>query len=210
MARQFASASSQYLEVASALVSAAPFSFGCWYKPTAVGAAQTVFAVATAGSADNHWKLDLAASGVVRFRARTTGSSDALTVGTLSAGAWHFVGCRAVSATERSVFLNSEKVNNTTSRAPAGMNRTALGRSPESAGTSYANGVIAYPALWSVGLSDADFAALARATHPSRVRPAALVEWWDLTGVSPEPGPHARNEPAVTGATKADNARIFR
>ena len=210
MARLCASASSQYLELASSLVTGAPFSFACWVKPTTVGTAQTVFALATSGSANHLFRLDLAVNATLRFRARDTASSDALTTGTLAAGNWFFVGCRAASATDRSVFLGGEKVNSTTSRSPAGMTRTSLGRSAESAGTSYLNATVAYPALWSAGLTDADFAALARGTHPSRVRAGSLVDWWDLTGTSPEPGPHARSEWAVTGATRGENVRVFR
>jgi hypothetical protein len=129
----------------------------------------------------------MAAAGTLRFRARTTGSSDAITVGTLSPGAWSFTGCRANSATDRSVFLNTEKANNVTSRSPSGMNRTSIGRSAESAGTSYANGTIALAALWAAGLA-----------------------CWPLQGVAaPEPDWVGRSEMAVTGAAKADNPRIF-
>lgn len=203
------SASSQYLEVASALVSGPPFSFGCWIRLTTVGSAMTVFALATSGSGNHHFKLDVSAANTIRFRARDTGSTDAITSGTVSASTWYFIGCRAVANNDRSVFLGTAKTNSTGTRNPTGMNRTSLGRSAESSGTAYMNGTIAYPGLWDVALSDSDFAQLARGTHPLRVRPDGLVEMWPLLGVSPEIGIVGRNELSVTGATKGENVRIF-
>ena len=49
-------------------------------------------------------------------------------------------------------------------------------------------GNLAEIAMWSVTLTDAEIAALATGVRPNRVRPAAVVGYWPLWGVSsPEP-----------------------
>lgn len=210
MARAFVAASTQYLEIGSAILSAAPISFCCWFKPNSVGTAGTIFSITTSGSANNYFRTDISASGANRTRTRDGASvSDAITTTLMTAGTWYFVGSRWNSATDRAAFLNTDKATNTTSRTPTGVNRTAIGRSSESAGTSYLDGTVAFPALWNIGLSDADFAQLARGTHPLRVRPDGLLSYWPLKGLAtPETDIVGKNELTVTGATKADNPRI--
>lgn len=200
MSRDFESSSSQYLEFTSAIKSATPFTFACWIKPESVGTAGTIFSITTSASADNHFKLDVAATGAIRFRARTTASSDALTVGTVSAGTWYFVAARSTSATNRHVQLTTTRVQNTTSRVPSGMNRTSLGRSAESAGVSYFDGLIAYPTFWNTAISDANLDSLAGMSAPSTIDSANQISRWLLSGSSPEPDSVGSNSWTVTGA----------
>lgn len=185
--RDFDSSGSEYGEVSSAIVSSPSWTFACWIKPASVGAGQTVFSIATSGSANHHYLLDVAAAGIIRFRARDTGSNDALTEGEVSFGAWNFVACRVDATNSRSCWLDSEKATTTGSRNPAGMDRTAIGRSSQGSGASYFTGRIAMPCVWGVALSDSEIAALAGGAHPSTVEGGSIVALWPFDGSDPEP-----------------------
>jgi hypothetical protein len=207
VSRDFEAGSSDYLETSTVFAgNTFCWAFACWIKcETLPGTAMTIMSVATSGSGDNYFKLDVTAGNQIRFRARTTGSSDAIPTGTLSTGVWYFVACRAISATDRAAWFGSTKGTNTTSRNPSGMNRISLGRSSESSGTTYFDGLIAYPTYWEGATSadvpsDADMTAMAGGAWPGNYEASNITDLFLLDGSSPEVGSPGGNTFTVTGA----------
>ncbi|GMV82098.1 MAG: hypothetical protein AMXMBFR7_32820 [Planctomycetota bacterium] len=179
MAREF-NGTSQYLNHAAALVTAAPFTFGCWFY---AGAATGDVLFGVSKNATTHlWWLGTSSS-KLQWTARDTGQSTAETSSTFGTGAWHHA-CVVEQATNaRHVYLDGAgKSTNSTVRTPTGVNRTTLGVLPWSSLISYWSGRIALAALWNAALSDAEVAALAAGALPISIRPASLVHFWPLFG----------------------------
>lgn len=64
----------------------------------------------------------------------------------------------------------------------AGVNRTSFGLKDDTAAANPLVGVIFYAALWAAKLDDAEVKALAAGALPTRVRPAALWNYWPSFG----------------------------
>ena len=201
MSLLFVASSSQYAEIGSAIKSGTGWTFACWVKRVSTTGTQGIFSIATASSGNNYYRLDVATADLVRFRARTTGSSDALTTGIVGNTNWRFICCRSTSITSRSVWLDTEKINSTTSRDPSGMTRTNLGCSGESSRTNFADMRIAVPCIWNVALSDADIDSLAAGAHPLAIQNADILSYWPLGSVATENDTVASNHWTFTGAT---------
>jgi hypothetical protein len=200
MSRDFeSSGSNQWLSRASAIASAYPFTFACWIKPES-NTFGTIFSVATSGSADNFHALQIAGSSAIRYRCRTTGNSDALSVATVASGTWYFVGMVAASATDRRVWLGTVRANQTASRTPSGFDSTTIGRLNSSTGSDYFDGLIAYPTFWSSALSDADMTSLAGGAPLDSIATGSLVFHLPLTGASPEGDTIGSNSFTVNGS----------
>jgi hypothetical protein len=212
MARSFVRASSQYLEVASPVVVAYPFTMACWFYPLDTTGGALIGISDTAGTS-NYWYLDHTTA--VRILARDNSTSDAANAtGSVVTNAWNHAAGVFTSSTSRSAFFNgSGKSTATGNITPVGLDVTTVGTLHRSVFGSYENGRIAEPAIWNVALTDVEIAALARGLHPSRIRPDALVAYWPLWGDdSPEPDWHTaggtRYPLTVTGATKANHAPV--
>lgn len=186
MSRRFVSASSQYLENATAAVSAVPLSFACWFNATTTVALQGLVGVYNNAASNNHVRLILSATGSVSM---TTGDgttvNTASTSATASPNVWSHACGVSPAANSRAAFLNGGgKGTNVTSRSPSGLAVTSVGRISSSAPGSYASGQIAEAAIWSAALSDAEVLQLAQGALPPQVRPQSLVAYWPLR----EPG----------------------
>ena len=190
MSRDFELSTADYLELASDITGApSEWSFAAWVKLESTGITQTIMSIAINASGNHFLKLDVSTSGNLRFRARSTaGPSDAIAAG-MTSGSWIFVGCRKRSgSSDRSCFLGTTKGDNTTSRAATGMNRTSIGRTADTNGPAYFDGLIAYPTWWNVALTDAEFATLAGGGWPGDTQTANVIDILRLTGSSPEVG----------------------
>lgn len=189
MARSFASASSQYLEVASALVTAYPFSLACWFWSNDVTAAYNllnVFNNTTTGQAFQLLAAGTIAAKPLRFLVAAV-ACDSTTA--YVANAWHHACAVGTSATSRAVYLNGGgKGTSVTSATATGLNVTTIGRRSTSLPGQYLNGRLAECAVWNAALTDGEAAALAAGVRPIDVRPLSLVGYWPVWGLSsPEP-----------------------
>jgi len=100
------------------------------------------------------------------------------------------VGTRAhVVATARSdsdhrIFVNGVQEANdvTTLTNPTGLNSTCLGFNNTNTPDTYTDASLAESAIWNVGLSDAEIAALASGVSPLLVRPQSLTMYTDGVG----------------------------
>ena len=211
MARSLASASSQYLEASAAVVTGYPFTVASWFYPTSTGVFATVWSTGVNSTGNNYFQLGTTSGNFLRFRARTTSNNDCTSGNTISANAWNHAVALGTSAASRTVILNDgTPVTTTGSRDPTGMDRNAFGRLVTSTPTDYMNGRIGLSAIWNVVLSAAEITSLYKGIHPLKIRPAALLGVWPLGGVfSPEPELVSAAALTVTGATKADDPKIF-
>jgi hypothetical protein len=214
MARAFVRASSQYLEAASAIVSAPPWTMSCWFNSDDSSVQQALGGISRA--AGDTFEFFLEAGGSLRVGlfvqegAVTTDVNYAS--GSYSANAWHHAAYVIASTTSRTVYLNgSAGTEGTASVTPSGMDTTSVGRLvyggvPQ----DYMSGRIAELAFWSVALTAAEIASLAKGFSALLVRPQSLVEYWPLIGrLSPETGPKGAASLTVTGATAGEHVRVY-
>lgn len=191
MARGFTRASSHYLEYAGAVGSAPSLTFALWFNSVASTGTSTMIGLYNSASNINNYRLETgsAAQILVAFHAGPTGSAQATGVATWTTNTWNHAACKFVTdgvgnCNDVSVFLNgANKITNNTSVPHAtGLNRTSIGRRGTSTAGSYMDGRIAEVAIWSMALSDAQIAQLAKGIRPWKIEWASLIGYWPLWG----------------------------
>jgi len=217
VATLFTSASSQILARAGASITSYNgsdgFAVSALVKPAAIGVRQGVWGAGVSGSANNFFRLDITAGGNAQARARDgSGVSDSSSTGTLSAGTIYQMGYQGTSATSRQAVLEGVLATaSTTSRIPAGINRTTVGGVPDSGTAAYMNGTIYYVAEWAKTLTQSQWDMLADRIHPLEVAPEYLLSVWLLNGRSTEIDIVGVCELTPTNSpTKADNDGFLR
>lgn len=185
MARLLTFASSEYLELASALATATPISFAAWVRTDDVTKDQCAIGLAASATADQGWMLmimgSLAGDKISAVAYDSGGWRSASTSSGVSVNTWHHACAVFAAANSRAAYLDGgSKGTNTTSSTPTTPNQTAVGRMPDKTPAYYFSGRIAHAAIWSVALSDAEVALLAAGVRPSEVQRANLVEYWEL------------------------------
>lgn len=214
MARSFTAASSHYLENASAVRTAVPMTMACW------GNAASAHTGAMVGIYDNtnanrRYELRFGSGG--NFTANHndgTTNANAGSVATYSAGTWAHAAAVFTGTSDRTIYVNGTvDTNNTTAVAGsmAGCNVTTIGRRSVSTPSSYADGLLAEAAIWSVVLDAAELAALAKGFSPLLIRRTSLLAYWPLIGrYSPELEIAKGSFPmTVNSAVVADHCRVF-
>lgn len=194
MARNFTSASSQYLN-GTAPVSSQPCTLACWFYSSSTTANQTLINLSIGATAGRY--IGIAADGsaagdpVNLFINDGAGNVNCVSTTGFTANTW-FHACGVVaSATDRRSFINGgSKGTSATSRNPTGLDsiNVAAFKNGGGARSAFMSGRIAVPCIWNVALSDDDVAMLAAGYHPSLIRPDAIVSLWELDqDASPEP-----------------------
>ena len=215
MARNFDDASSHGLSVASAPLTAYPFTMACWFNSDDATITQILMSICDSASANEEWSLRAAgavAGDPIRFTSRTGGTNrNADTTVGYSTGAWTHACAVGVSATNRSVYINGGSVGtNVTSSTPTSLDTFSIGVSAISVPFGYMSGDIAEAAIWNVALAAEDVARLALALDPRMVRPQGLVAYWPLIGrYSPEIDRRGGLGLTVSGAVAAVHPRMF-
>lgn len=172
MSLAFASASSQYLNVASGVVSDRPLTMMAWVNSTSYAASQSFCIVGVDGSFDQRFLIYFTTGTGKMSAGEQDGASNFFSVPSAAsptANIWHHVVGVFAAANSRSVFLDGVKATSTTSAGthPAAKNRTAIGASGFSGAlAAYMNGRLAEVAIWNVALSDAEVAWLATGASP--------------------------------------------
>jgi hypothetical protein len=165
-----------YIEATSTPITGAPFTMACWFKPNVQSQSASLI----------HMGLS---SGSARFQMRTdanslifqTGGGGATTsastpIETWNNPTWFHATAVAFSPISRFIYFNGGgKVQNTTSRTPAGINNTTIGAQIVG-GTrdNFFNGDIAEPAIWNTTLTDDEILSLSKGFAPSLIRPTNL------------------------------------
>lgn len=212
MSRSF-NDSTDYLEYAGAARAALPVTMACWVNADLVGADAAV-SLSTA-TALNSISIQLTNTGVLRARSSTTGGvvASADTTATVSANTWAHIAGVFTSNTSRTAYIDGgNAVTNTTSNNPSAssFNTTNIGVRYETSRANYFGGEIAEVGIWSVALTAAEIASLAKGVSPLMIRPASLISYWPLIGqTSPEIDLHGRFEMTVSGAVAAEHPRVY-
>lgn len=194
MARQFVSASSQFLEVDIAAATVVPITMSAWlFSDGSAGGA--LIGLADKDSAGDRFLLTgnqgAGDNEVSAFSIGAPGNGEALSGNTHSNGAWHHAAARFETSTSRYAFLNGVKgTQNTADSTPANEDRTSIGRSGDSTPGFHWNGRIAEAAMWTVSLTDAEIAWLAAGYSPLTLthRIGSLVLYKDLIRDINRPG----------------------
>lgn len=217
MARNFVAASTQYLEQATAIVSAYPFTMACWFKSSDTTNDQALMCLGqTANVDDSHVMF---AAGNVAGDPVKAQSNNAGVIGAAVSSTGYSSGVAAhacaifATATDRRAFINggSKGTNATNILSPGTLSKTSIGRLTLSASARFMQGDIWEAAMWNVALDDSEVAALGRGFCPTMIRPASLIGYWPLFGVaSPEPDRWRNRFDMTLNNTplKADHGRI--
>jgi hypothetical protein len=180
MAILFDPASTEYLQIDSATVTTYPFTMAAWYYVTDANFRSIMF-IGDLSSSSNYHELYVNGTDTVRARTRAGGANEAVTTTTGSLNNWEHACGVWTSATDRAAFLDGGgKGTETTSRTPTGIDRTSIGRRSDSSPEIPFNGRIAEAAIWSVALSDAEVALLAKGYSPLFIQPQNLAGYWPL------------------------------
>jgi hypothetical protein len=138
-------ASSEYLERSDAVVTAAPLTLAAWVRVDALPGDQTVLCLGRTGGspAQNHYLLlNVDGAGVVEAQARDSSTAaHKSTAGSVSVGTWaHCAGVFA-SASSRVAYKDAVAgAEETTTRTPALMDRTVIGRRQRATPDNYVSG----------------------------------------------------------------------
>lgn len=155
-------------------VTAAPFSFACWFKTAALGT--VVGFIGDSGSENNFWWIRPQLTSC-NFRVSDTAGITNMNVGTgYSDDVWHHA-ClvEALSNDRRGYMDGTTKGTNSVSRTPSGVDRLSVGLADDSTPTNRLGGEAAEIAVWDVALSDDEAAILGLGYSPLLVRPQSLV-----------------------------------
>lgn len=187
MARAYASASSQYFEIAAALAASPPFTFSGWAYAAAIGvSAQAIIAFGTSVTTVGRHVLffggtsfapnnSIAAQSVSNDGA-TAGT--ALSASTYAASTWtHVAGVWASSTSRTGVINGVGGTADTTSVSPTGLDRTNLGCRWNTTRGNFLNGRLAEVGIWNVALNADELAALGAGYSPLMIRPSALIAY---------------------------------
>jgi hypothetical protein len=205
--------SSNYILLGSGVVAAAPLTMACWARTPSLGN-QTLMGLHNSGSAINRntFRMFLLATSAGALNGATSDASASALAETIAPAVdtWFHAAMVVSSASSRSIFLNgANKVTETTSRTPTGIDRTSVGAAVASVVSNPvdAAGSVAEAAIWDVALSDDEIASLAKGLSPLVVRPQSLRAYLPLVRDLVD----ARgNAFAVTGSlAAADHTRTY-
>lgn len=180
MARLFDDASSEYLEVDSAPVTAAPFTMACWFYPDDDTVNGQVFDVVNSGATASFWSLNYrgGADYVARFNIRQTALTFLDTTNTANLNQWnHMIGIEAAND-DHTVVLNGDwdsRGTSTEARSPSGANRTSIARLGDSTPGAYFSGGVGECAIWDIALSRSECELLAAGVSPLNIQRDHLV-----------------------------------
>lgn len=186
MARTFVTASTQYFEISSCLVSVnGAYSMACWFNRAATSNNAMISFGDSTGGVNDRITLFCGAPAAYNlvFQVFSSGASDNATTSTgHTEGAWYHAAAVQTSSSSRAVFLNGGgKGTSSTSKTVGTLNRTNLGIrwSGGTRGSAY-GGQLAEVGIWNTNLTDSEVAVLAAGYCPLFVRPSNLLGYWPL------------------------------
>jgi hypothetical protein len=120
---------------------------------------------------------------------------------TISANQWFHAGGTWDGSNNRRVFFNGVLENTANAlRTPLLMDGFMVGSGGGNGDYNPWGGVISDAAIWNVQLTSAEMLALSKGLSPLKVRPASLIGYWPLLGISPEPDPRGNTGLTLVGA----------
>lgn len=175
---------SSKLELASAVVTAYPFTIFGWIKPNS---ASTGFgglvSMGASGGTTYVGAFDFGSvNGKITARTRGSSSADANSTTGIITASWQPFMAVFTSASSRTIYYASgASVTNVATENPTlgSLNRLRLGVFP-TAESSFFNGEMAEVAIWTAALGASEWDALKAGAVPATVLPGALLDYWAL------------------------------
>jgi hypothetical protein len=211
----------QYLQMGSAVLTAAPLTMACWFNSDSLTVSQILVSITNQGTAGGISRFAILAAGAisgdpVRAIASNTALQNgiATTTSGYSANFWHHAAGVFTSASSRFVYLDGgNSGTDTTSITPTELNRTNIGvqflqTAGGTSGLTFADGLIAEVGIWNVALTAAEIASLAKGMTCDKVRPQNLVFYAPLVRElnDQKGGLTITNN---NGATVANHTRVY-
>lgn len=170
----------------SAEIKTWPASFACWFKTGAFGtppARNVLMALDCTVTQTNNWLMLYLLGNTPTMVNGTSGGQFILpSTVTCSINTWYHVALVTTSAASHVIYVNGVATSDlvTSISFPTGQNNIAFGANFNSSliEQNYYAGTLAYPAIWKVGLTQADVTALYNAgsgADPRTVEPATLL-----------------------------------
>ncbi len=178
MALRVAAASNEELTLASAPVTAPPFSVSIWFHALSVQNA-FLWGVGDTTSTQRHYLEIEDAGGSTRLHAGSkdgVGGSDAITSTEYSANVYQHAMRIWESTTDRTAWLNGGgKVQDTTSKAPSGIDRMRVGVDPDQTAGKWYDGYVGWLVIWNVAIAENFVQMLAAGASPMGIVPESIV-----------------------------------
>lgn len=217
MARAFASASSQKVQLDLAPVSDVPMTIACWARTASTATNQVIAAVGRRStSSAARYQLYFRSTGHIAAFCQNSGGTSTSTIedsagSTYAANTWYH--CCAVfgSTTSRAIYRDGGNSSTSTSSVTVGtVDTTTIGaRYDGSVFGLYLNGQVAEFAVWSAALTTEEIASLAKGVSPLSIRPDSLATYTPLFGNnSPEEDWFGSTGYTVSSATKVAHPPI--
>jgi hypothetical protein len=204
---------SNYITIASALVSTAPFTIACWFNSTSATHGQNMI-VGNTNSDLNYFGLSLngATSGdpVGIYARGSGGAADIVNTTTgYSINTWQHACGVFENSTSRSVFLNgSGKNSSSVSVIPLLLDKVNIGVYRQSTPSfDPMRGSMAEIGIWSAALTDDEVASLAKGFTPDQIRPQSLVAYLPLIRTNQDVKGNAWTTAGTL--TVADHPRVY-
>jgi len=176
-----------YQDSVTPFAATAPGTLAMWFQTPAITTLQRIFTFGNSGTNDPFIAMGINSSskGIAFIRDDGVGGSEFATGNSIVANRWSHLALRMIATNSRAVYLNGDIANkgtNTTANISITLNRMAIGALYRTGVQDYANGRIAWPAMWSVCLSEAEISALAAGACPLDIQPASLIGFWQWSG----------------------------
>lgn len=178
MAYDFITVNTDYIQYASAAVTAYPFTMSCWFYADSLSAARTLMCVGPTSAAAAQQRIYALSTEVGANSEGGGTNASAVTTTAPSTSVWSHAAGVFASATDRRAFLNggSKGTNTTSVTFSTALNRTLIGVRLRS--NTYAQGMdgkIAECAIWDTDLTDDEVASLAKGVRADLIRPQNLA-----------------------------------
>lgn len=152
----FDDAATEYLEIATPLLSTPPFTFTCWFNSDTF-IDQTLMSITNSVDATQVFELRLrnpADNDVIMNTRAAAGSGFAATTASYILNMWHLAVGVSAAANSRAVYLDGgNKGTNADNRVPANVDTTSIGRKT---GGQYMSGMIGEARLYNRALTDGE------------------------------------------------------
>ena len=213
MAFDFVRLSNQYLNVASAPVTAAPVTMSCWFNSLSIAQTQALIVIENAAG-NRRYALQIlgaVAGDPVQFGA-TSGGTTGMALSSIgyTANTWNHACGIEINSASRIVYLNGGNTGtNTTAKNVIDLVELKIGAA-NSSGTivNHMNGLIAEVGIWNAELTAEEVASLSKGMACNKIRPQSLVFYAPLIRDLQD----VRDGLTLTnnnGATAANHPRVY-
>jgi hypothetical protein len=179
MAYEF-NGSNQYLNTATAPVSAEPITMACWFYLNNTTADHTLVSI-NGSSTSSYFQMQaagsLAGDPVRAVTFAGSGGANVAASGTgFSGSTWMHAAAVFTSTSSRTIYLNgTQGANNTNNVSIPSIVRMSIGVISWNTPVNYANGRIADVGVWSAALNADEILSLSKGVTCDKVRPQSLV-----------------------------------